>query len=62
MRRDKAALFPQPTLQLSREHINTSQCATQGTFCYWIGLQMHCLLPAQVSQPDQRLMCHQRKP
>lgn len=31
MRRDKAALFPQPTLQLSREHSNTSQRATQGT-------------------------------
>lgn len=31
MRKDKAALFPQPTLQVSREHINTSQCATQGT-------------------------------
>lgn len=30
MRRDKAALFPQPTLELSQEHINTSRCAMQG--------------------------------
>lgn len=30
MCRDKAALFPQPTLELSQEHINTSQCAMQG--------------------------------
>lgn len=27
---------------------------------YWVGLQLYCLLPAQVSQPDQRLMCDQR--
>lgn len=34
MCRDKAALFAQPTLRVSREHINTLQCAMQGTLLW----------------------------
>lgn len=34
MRQDKAALFAQPTLRVSREHINTLQCAMQETLLW----------------------------